>query len=648
VTSLLHLQSALLGRYAIERLLGRGGMGSVWLARDLHLDRPVAIKVLHETLASRTEERERFLREARIAARLAHPHIVPIYAVVAEAGLSAIVMALIEGETLGARIRRRGPLAPDEAERVIRELAWALAYAHQSGVVHRDLTLENVLLERDTGRALLADFGLATQRDATDAEPVFGTPGYLAPEVIRGEPADTASDLYALGAVGYTACAGRPPFAADTTGELLARHLVQPAPDLAASVRGVSPRLARAIAACLAKERHDRPADATAFLALLERAPAPVAIAPPLAAWFTRWERFRTIYAIAIPVLAMETWVLVWGYFGSGITELISAAAISTAVTFTLLPFVVHLGAETIALRRLHHRGFGIADIRAAWPHWTDRLERDHRREGLPALPGRVVFDLTAIGAVALLVLFVVIWPLIPVLFPRDPNLTRSVLMWMASNVYLAVMTGIAIGLVAPGFRLSPRGRLRRLAERFWRSPLAGLVTQAAGLGQSSHLAASSTVHRNTELVLGLAIDDLWHALPPPVRDDLDGMPALARTLQHSAEELRHLAAELTEAQRHLGHDEPEEAARLVETLATVTARQRETVTMLERLRLQLLRTLADHRPTADLAVQLERAHQLERDLMADLAGHAAVRRLLDRRRRDRTPGHLTPSPAAA
>lgn len=648
MTSLPRLQAALLGRYAVERLLGRGGMGSVWLARDRHLDRPVAIKVLHDDLAARVGERERFLHEARTAARLAHPHIVPIFAVVDEPGITALVMAHIDGETLGARIRRRGPLAPDEAERVLREIAWALAYAHQCGVVHRDLTPENVLLERETGRALLADFGLAAEQAMADQEAVFGTPGYLAPEIIRGETATPASDLYALGVVGFTVVTGRPPFAADSTAQLLARHLVQPAPDLAAMARGVSPRLARVVQECLAKVQDDRPADAGMFLAALERAPEPVAIASPLVEWFTRWERFRTIYAIAIPVLAMETWVLIQGYFDSGITQLVSAAAISTAITVTILPVVVHLIAEMVALRRLHGRGFGVADIRAAWPHWSARLEREHRKEGLPPLPGRVVFDLTVVGAVALLVTYLVIWPLVPVLAPDSPDITRSIIMSMASNVYLAVMTGIAIGLVAPGIRLSPRGRVRRLLERFWRSRLGDIISRLAASGQRQHAAASSTVHRNTELVLGLAIDDLWRALPGSLRDDLGDVPTLARTLQHTAEEFRELAGRLDEAARDLVDEDPGEAARLREVHDEIVTRQRETVTMLERLRLQLLRTIADHRPTADLTQQLERAQQLERDLLADLAGHAAVRRLLDRRQRERSRGTPTPSPAPA
>jgi serine/threonine-protein kinase len=205
----IELQQALLGAYSLERELGRGGMGVVYLAREIRLDRPVAIKVLHAELAVRPEARRRFVQEARTAARLAHPHIVPIYSVEERGSLVYFVMALVDGETLGQRIRRRGALPPDEAERGLRETAWALGYAHAHGIVHRDLTLENILIERHSGRALLADFGIAGERDAIDGEPVFGTPGFLAPEVIRGEPADARSDLYALGVVGFSALAGR-------------------------------------------------------------------------------------------------------------------------------------------------------------------------------------------------------------------------------------------------------------------------------------------------------------------------------------------------------------------------------------------------------------------------------------------------------
>src|SRR2546428_358296 len=155
------LQRALGGRYVLERRLGRGGMGLVYLAREPRLARRVAIKVLPPDRALQPAARERFLREARTAAGLSHPNIVPIFAVDEAATLVFFVMAYVEGETLGQRIRTRGPLPPAEVARVLKQVARALAYAHDHGVVHRDVKPDNILLENPTGRVLVTDFGIA-------------------------------------------------------------------------------------------------------------------------------------------------------------------------------------------------------------------------------------------------------------------------------------------------------------------------------------------------------------------------------------------------------------------------------------------------------------------------------------------------------
>jgi serine/threonine-protein kinase len=645
---LIDLQSALLGRYSIERELGRGGMGTVYLARDIRLDRPVAIKVLHPELARRPGGRERFLREARTAARLSHPHIVPVYAVEEGEGHACIVMAFVDGETLGERMRRRGALTSADAERLLREVAWALGYAHDSGVVHRDLTPANILLEREGGRALLADFGLATAHATDDGRPVFGTPGYLAPEVIRGEPVDKRSDLYALGVIGYTMLAGRPPHGAERAGELLAKHLVQPITPLDQLARGASRRLLAAVMSCLEKDPDARPADAPALLATLDRIPEPVAVPPPLAEWFTRWERIRPIYAMATPILGMQTWALVWGYFQSGSTGLAIAAVISTVLSLTAIPVLAHLAAEGLALRRLHRRGFGIDDIRAAWSHWTEALERAHAREGLPPLAGRVVFDLTALAAIGLVITVAMVIPILRFVLPSaEIGATIGALAAFASVAYLGMTIGLGIGFIAPGIRFHPRGLFRRLTERFWNSRLAAVVTRVAGWGQRDRLEASSTLHRNTELVLGLALDSLWGAMPPALRDGLGDIPTLASTLRRAAEELRDLASRLGEAEDALATSDPGEAARLGAIRHEVQGRQREAIAMLERLRLQLLRTLADRQPTAALTNRLEEARSLEGALVREIAAHHELRTLLERGT-PRSPANPTPSPAAA
>ena len=521
------LQESLVGRFSIERELGRGGMATVYLARDVKLDRPVAIKVLHAGLAADPGARDRFVREARIAARLAHPHIVPIYAVEASDSHVFIVMAVIDGETLGARLRRRGAMPSDEAERMLRETAWALGYAHAHGVIHRDLTLENILLERGTGRALLADFGIAAERDVADSGPMFGTPGFLAPEVIRGDPADHRADLYALGVIGWTVLTGRAPFTAESSAQLLAKHLVQPAPSLGEHAHGVSRRLVSAIQACLAKDADARPADTGALLAILERAPEPVAIAPALRNWFTRWERIRPVYALATPILALQTWLLVWGFLQFQSEGLLTAAIVSSVLTITAVPVLGHLVFEVLTLRKLHRLGFGVHDIRAAYPLWNDSLALERRREGIPPLPGRVVFDLTVVGVFLHFVVFAIVYPGLSFWFPPDhPTVSvpfiRETILTMMSTAYLATLTGIGIGFASPGFRLAPGGRFRRLVERFWKSSFAGAITRLAGAGQNRQLQASSTLHRNTELVLGLAVDDLWNAIPASLREGLE------------------------------------------------------------------------------------------------------------------------------
>jgi len=203
----LDFQSVLAGRYSLERELGRGGMGVVYLAREVRLDRPVAIKLLPPARATDSRLRERFLREARTAAKLSHPHIIPIFAVDEVGAFVFFAMAYVAGETLTERVRRRGPLAPSEAGRVLREVAWALAYAHSQGLVHRDVKPDNIMLEEATGRAMVADFGIAgLVRGASglDGGEVIGTPEFMSPEQALGEHVDARSDLYALGMVGFS------------------------------------------------------------------------------------------------------------------------------------------------------------------------------------------------------------------------------------------------------------------------------------------------------------------------------------------------------------------------------------------------------------------------------------------------------------
>src|SRR5207244_409252 len=193
----LALQELLAGRYSIERELGRGGMGIVLLARDVALDRPVAIKLLPPHLATRPDERDRFLQEARTAAGLAHPNIVPIHLVEAHGDLVFFVMGFVDGETLRDRVERAGPLPPRLATKLLQEVAWALGAAHQRGVIHRDVKPDNIMIERATERAVVTDFGTAPRVQQLRPE-VPAKLGGVVDRLLRKAPPErfqTADDL---------------------------------------------------------------------------------------------------------------------------------------------------------------------------------------------------------------------------------------------------------------------------------------------------------------------------------------------------------------------------------------------------------------------------------------------------------------------
>lgn len=247
----------LAGQYEIEREIGRGGMGVVYLARDVKLDRPVAIKTLPPALASDATIRERFLREARTAARLSHPNIVPIYRADEVGGQVFFAMGYIEGQSLADRVRDEHRLDPRDVLRVMRDVASALGYAAAHGVVHRDVKAENILLNARTGSAVVTDFGIARLAEAkplTATGQVLGTVYYMSPEQVGGSGVDGRSDLYSLGVVGFFALAGRFPFDAPLASAVLVAQVMTPAPPVLTVLPGAPRPLAEIIDRCLAKD----------------------------------------------------------------------------------------------------------------------------------------------------------------------------------------------------------------------------------------------------------------------------------------------------------------------------------------------------------------------------------------------------------
>jgi len=278
-----HVERALSANYELDREIGRGGMGIVYKAKDKRLKRHVAVKLLPPELAFRGEIRSRFLKEAETAAQLSHPNIVPIYSVDERDGLVYFVMAFVDGENLGARLHSLGRLDPTEARRIMKEVAEALAYAHERGVVHRDIKPDNILLcSDDDGRVMVTDFGIAravtegADSRLTATGMAIGTPAYMSPEQSMGErEIDGRSDLYALGVVGYQMLSGELPFNASSTPALLVKQISERPTPVDVHRPDAPPDLARAVMMLLEKEPANRFPSADALVVALDTGDVP-------------------------------------------------------------------------------------------------------------------------------------------------------------------------------------------------------------------------------------------------------------------------------------------------------------------------------------------------------------------------------------
>ena len=589
----LQFQAALAGEYSLQRELGRGGMGIVYLARDVQLDRDVAIKVLPPELAD-AGSRDRFVREARTAAGLSHPHIVPIHRVGEARGFVFFVMSYVEGETLGERLRTRGPLPPADAARILREVAWALAYAHGRGIVHRDVKPDNILLEAGTGRALVTDFGIARGGSnpgrVPDSAQIMGTAHFMSPEQAAGAPVDGRADIYGLGVVGYLAVSGRLPFEATSLPALIGRQAMETPTSILHVAPGLPPALGAAIDRCLAREPAGRFPDGEALAAAL--APG-VESRPVLPGTLRAWLAARN--PLLVPYLGWSAgfsvvtvgnaYALLTGNPGS------SPGDIVLAIAATSLPLFPIVGYHLNQAWRQFRAGHTLAELRAALE--VERRERDAgealARKDAEALSHRVL----RLGTIASATWLATTMGRVIVGSITEEQLGFFLIIFPILTTMLlgAVSNALDVQFIPDRVRSWWQTGIR---DRLWNSRAGEWISRRLGAPERSR-AVGPGVFRATEAALGLAAIDLFDALPKAYRDQLGELPATVAALEAHAAEAR-AEIDLVAA---LAPDGSTDADVLTARRTAAAARLAESVAALEGIRLDLLRL---HAGAADLA----------------------------------------------
>jgi eukaryotic-like serine/threonine-protein kinase len=606
------LQHALAGRYSIEREIGRGGMGVVYLARDIALDRQVAVKQLPPDLTTSAEHRARFLREVRTAAGLSHPNVVPIHLVEEQADVVCFVMSFVEGETLREWVTRSGPLSAGDSARVMQEVAWALAHAHERGIVHRDVKPDNILIERGSQRALVTDFGIAGTLDAgATVEGFFlGTPLFASPEQAAGRPMDARSDLYSLGATIFFALTGRPLFDDTTAQAVLARHISEPAPSIGALRQDLPRALVEAVDRSLAKDPQLRLASAEELAKALGAA---VGVGDPLPEPIRRV--VRETNQLTVDVVGWGLCIIAAG-LGWVLAKLTSGGFLMDLITgvFQILALVgsaviaVRMGEALSEVREALRKGFPVAHLTKAI---HDAVVAPARREVNGSRTALIVG-----AAVGLTVACWLNWygPFgYPARWLKWPINAMGLLGPLAIG---RLVTRKALSGSSPGFAW-----LRRV-----NSVLGNLVLRTAAFRRPTP--STQDIAQPTEALLASGVTSLLERLPAVYRESLQHVPALVTRLEGHSEALRERRAELEGLIAEAGATEPGEdtvpvddgtasklrarsrvaKAALVVAHENVGARLRDVIAALDVVRLGLLRLHAGAGSPADLTEDLELA----------------------------------------
>lgn len=492
---LIALQRIVAGRYVLERELGRGGMGVVYLAREIALDRPVAIKVLDAGLARSAEQRERFLAEARTAAALAHPNIVPIHSVESSAEPPFFVMEFVGGESLGARLRRVGALPLADGLRILQEAAWALGHAHARGVVHRDVKPDNILLDAGADRAVVTDFGIARRTSDEVSGSAAGTPRYMAPEQAAGVAVDARADVYALGRTAWALLAGGFP----EDGASLPRSVPQRLTDILGRATAPAPAERFATGDELAAALREVRAGAGTLPVPLRR------FAHEIESSGAELATTVTAGIVTTAVFRLVVWDDLFGAIAAGVV-------LALFGTLTIVRLTRFLG----AVREFIRQGYGHEAARVAVA-----VAEQERMVALPTGQPRWRRWLTAsvLGAFGMVAV-------------RSATATSSTLLGI-----LGMGVGIA-ALTAAASRLWHSDRPGRgVWQRKVAGPIGRLIFRLMGIGLSRE--TRPVAGEPTALALGRGAQAAWEALPDADRRRLPDVPSLIGHLERQALRLR-------------------------------------------------------------------------------------------------------------
>jgi eukaryotic-like serine/threonine-protein kinase len=643
------VQRALAGQYSLQRELGRGGMGVVYLAREVELDRFVAIKVLPIALSMRADMRERFVREARASARLSHPNIVPIFRVGEQDGIAFFSMGYVDGESLGERLRERGVLPSREVTRILRDVSWALAYAHAQGVVHRDVKPDNILIERDTERVLVTDFGIAALEDAasniTGAHEIVGTAQYMSPEQASSGAIDGRADLYSLGIIGFLASTGRLPFDGRTTAVVIAKQVSEPAPSMAHEP-GVPAQLAAVIDRALRKDPAERFANGESMAeALGESGGGARRLPPALRIWVDNRDPMRVPYTAWSFALGFATVVQFMTQRGGGLETALLAA----------LPIIPHLLFRARQTRRVLSAGHSVEDMQFALAEVNERRREEmtiELHEGqTPALKLlRMITTAVVVADVGVLIGMQRILHMLDKPFVHQHSFAlRVAFATMGILTFILVPTSMALGVPLLGrrFKNFNSGTLR---ERLWQSPLA--ITIAKWLRPRNSRPAAAFMPQPTEVALGSAAGNLYAALPKAARDQFPELLDVVSGLEDHAAQCRVRIQELdllyndafneTAVSRLRGVDPLSDdtgiAAQRKQTVDDLDAARgaarsdlARTVAALESIRLDLLKMHAGSDASRQIATSIQAAQELKRGLEIALSARHEVSSILRR-----------------